>query len=85
VDSAFWASLISPTTNLLRSSNAMDCGKGGEVGLLGGVAGGCGETDGFGAFSVGAIVFVMEQYRRTKIFQASGKAVLRDMVCAVMR
>jgi len=53
----------------------MDCGKGGDVGLPGGVAGGCGETDGFRAFSVSAIVFVMEQYRRTRIFQASGKAV----------
>ncbi len=46
----------------------MDCGKGGDVGLMGGVTGGCGETDGFGAISVVAIVFVMEQYRRAKIF-----------------
>lgn len=40
VDSAFWASLINPTNNLLRSSTAMDCGKGGDFGLPGGVAGG---------------------------------------------
>ena len=71
MDSAFWASLINPTTNLLRSSTAMDCGKGGNVGLLDSVVGGCGETDGFGAISVGAIVFVMEQYRRTKIYEAN--------------
>jgi len=85
VDSAFWASLIKPITSFLRSSTATNCGRDGDVGLPGGVAGGCGETDGFGAIAVGAIVFVMEQYRRTKIFQASGKAVLRDMGCAVMR
>ena len=75
VDSAFWASLMSPTTNLLKSLTVMDCGNAGDVGLPGGVAGGCGETDGFGAISIGAIVFVMEQHQRTKIVQASIKAV----------
>ena len=39
-----------------------NCGKDGDVGLPGGVAGGCRETDGFGAIAVGVIVFVMEQY-----------------------
>ena len=53
----------------------MDCGKGGNVGLLGGVVGGCGETDGFGAISVGAIVLVKEQSRRTKIYEASDRAI----------
>lgn len=57
MDSTFWASLISPTTNLLRSSTVMDCGNGGDVGLPGGVAGGCGETDGF---SIGAIISAMD-------------------------
>lgn len=74
MDSAFWASLIKPTTNALRSSTAMDCGRGGDVGLPGGVAGGCGETDGFGAISVGAVVLVKEQSRRTKIYEASDMA-----------
>jgi len=46
----------------------MNCGKGEDVELMGGVTGGCEETDGFGAISVVAIVFVMKQYRRAKIF-----------------
>ena len=71
MDSAFWASLINATINLLRSSTATECGKGGDVGLLGGAVGGCGETDGFGAISVDAIVFVMKQCRRTKIYEAN--------------
>ena len=74
VDSAFWASLISPTTNLLRSSTVMNWGNGVDMGLPGGVAGGCGETDGFGAISVGAIVLVKEQSRWTKIYEASDMA-----------
>ncbi len=57
--------LISPTTNLLRFSTVIDCGKGGDIGLPGDGAAGCGETDGFRAISV----LVMEQHRRMKIFQ----------------
>lgn len=57
--------LISPTTNLLRLSATIDCGKGVDIGLPGGGAGGCGETDGFGVISV----LVMELHGRMKIFQ----------------
>ncbi len=65
VDSASWASSFSPITNLLRSPTLIDCGKGGDIGLPGGGAAGCGEIDGFGAISK----LVMEQHRRIKIFQ----------------
>lgn len=60
------SSLINPTINLLRSSTATDCGKGRDVGLPGGVAGGCGETDGLGAIPVGAMVLVKEQIPKDK-------------------
>ncbi len=67
--------LDNPTTNLLRSSTATNSGEGEDVGLPGGVTGGCGETDGFGPISVVAIVLVKEQPRRTKIYEASDRAV----------
>ena len=71
MDSTFWASLISPITNLLRLSTVIDCGNSRDIGLLRGIANGYGKTDSLGVISVGAIILIKEQSRRTKIYKAS--------------